>query len=853
MKSHRTCLPFLAFPVLLLCLLISGCGGSPEPTPVPTSPAPPSGTPTPATPITTPMPTPSMAAPGCTNLASLVGHVTIPDDTILAPGESFVKTWRLLNNGTCAWSSEYALFFVEGDHLGGPGAVLLPEEVSPGGTIDLSVSLTAPTSPGSYEGLWLLRSATGVVFGIGVYPNDTIPVRIVVETSETPPPASTPTPPTESWRGEYFANRDLVGAPAVVHNDSEINFDWATNAPRPEVPADDFSVRWTRRLRFEQGLYRFRAIVDDGMRLYVDNVLIIDEWRDGSRREVTAEHRLTAGDHSLRIEYYDLGGEAIIQLSWDRLGPYEDWHGEYYGNRDLIGAPVLVRDDPQIEFDWGLGAPDPDMPVDSFSIRWTRSLEFDEAPYRFRLRVDDGARVYVDNRLLIDSWRDGPFREETVEYDMTAGSHNLRVEYYESSGNAGIQFWWVQVDRDFPDWKGEYWSNPTMSGYPALTQNEGTIDFDWGPGSAAAGLPTDNWSARWTRRAYFAAGTYRFHVTVDDGARLYVDDELVIDEWRDGNAREVSADYALSSGEHRLRVEFYDRGGNAQMRLRWERLSSPGYTEWKGQYWSNEELSGNPLVVRNDTAIDFDWGNSAPAAGVPADRFSARWERTLTFPADLYTFYAQADNGLRFYLDGLLLIDAWFSNGKEVLTAQHTLDGAHHLVVEYHEGGGAALAKFWWTAANPIAPKPTPGPLPPDDRRFPMWKGEYWANMELQGNPTIVRYDSTINFDWGHGAPAPDVPADRFSVRWEQWLTFKSDVYLFLAQADNGIRFYLDGQLLIDAWQSNGKDVFTVERTLSGMHQIVIEYYESGGAALVKFWWSPVRGSVSSPDQPKRK
>jgi hypothetical protein len=82
----------------------------------------------------------------------------------MSPGESFVKTWRLKNNGTCAWTPSYAVVFSSGNAMGGPATQALTGNVNPGGTVDISVSLTAPITPGSYTGYWKLRNASAVLF-----------------------------------------------------------------------------------------------------------------------------------------------------------------------------------------------------------------------------------------------------------------------------------------------------------------------------------------------------------------------------------------------------------------------------------------------------------------------------------------------------------------------------------------------------------------------------------------------------------------------------------------------------------------------------------------------------------------
>ena len=134
------------------------------------------------------------AAKTC-NLAA-AGHpfdVTIPDDTILAPGETFSKTWRLENDGSCTWSRAYTVVFFSGNSLNAYQTQALTGEVQPGQEIDITVDMQAPTAPGVYQSNWMLSDPEGNLFGIG--PNGDAPFWARIEVSEdvTSTPTLTPT------------------------------------------------------------------------------------------------------------------------------------------------------------------------------------------------------------------------------------------------------------------------------------------------------------------------------------------------------------------------------------------------------------------------------------------------------------------------------------------------------------------------------------------------------------------------------------------------------------------------------------------------------------------------------------
>ncbi len=123
----------------------------------------------------------------------------------------------------------------------------------------------------------------------------------------------------DSWTASYWNNRDLSGHPVLVREEPAIDHDWAGLSPAPVVNVDNFSARWTRTHYFNAGTYRFKATMDDGMRVWVDGMIIIDDWRDGRVRTVEAEVALSNGPHKLTVEYYEFGGKAVAGFTWDMV------------------------------------------------------------------------------------------------------------------------------------------------------------------------------------------------------------------------------------------------------------------------------------------------------------------------------------------------------------------------------------------------------------------------------------------------------------------------------------------------------------------------------------------------------
>jgi hypothetical protein len=168
--------------------------------------------------------------------------VTVDDDTVMQPGQRFTKTWRLVNDGTCTWDRGYNAVWFFGDKFGDVLSVPLSAKVSPGGTIEISVDMLAPTKPGTYRSNWKLSDPNNNLFGIG--PNGDLPfwVQIVVadtgSLTTTPAPSSTPKlTPTPTPTLTSTAAVKATGSVDLIPGD-RIDFD--TNNVNP-ASGDDMS------------------------------------------------------------------------------------------------------------------------------------------------------------------------------------------------------------------------------------------------------------------------------------------------------------------------------------------------------------------------------------------------------------------------------------------------------------------------------------------------------------------------------------------------------------------------------------------------------------------------------------
>lgn len=286
---------------------------------------------------------------------------------------------------------------------------------------------------------------------------------LILALTSAPAASGTAAPaPDSAWKGEYFANPDLSGSPTVVRSDKNLDFNWGWGSPASKLPADHFSARWTRKVYFAPGAYRFSASVDDGVRVSVDGKTIIDQWHITAPVTYTSSIALDAGTHALKIEYYENTERAQVHVWWDQdsLIPVNpttwqppnhpgSWQGSYYTNKSLSGDPAFQRDDGLVYFDWGYGGPGGGIAGQDFSVRWHRVVNFGPGHYLFKVTADDGVRVWLDWKAVINEWHDSSSQTYTLEREVSGGDHEMVVEYYQAGGEAKVKLEWQDTSVDW--------------------------------------------------------------------------------------------------------------------------------------------------------------------------------------------------------------------------------------------------------------------------------------------------------------------------------------------------------------------------------------------------------------------
>ncbi len=415
--------------------------------------------------------------------------------------------------------------------------------------------------------------------------------------------------------------------------------------------------------------------------------------------------------------------------------------------------------------------------------------------------------------------------------------------------------------------------------------NDASVNFNWGAGSPGAGIPTDNFSVRWSGLVEpLYTETYTFTVAKEDNARLWINGTLVADGWTTTGAS-VSGTFAMTAGQRcTLLLEYRETTGNASVSLKWQSTSQALQVIPYQQLFPSEihaynqggatvgrfmtDPQGIPVysIATTSTAITttglYDPApqsvlQNARTGGVDFGLLDLEPFTNYRVRAQLAEISYTQGVGQRVFkafapatypnptVDILTGIDIFASagGGYKAVTKEFvmTTDNAGHLRLGFTSGPGAPLVNAVEVFRDTTTTAAAYGTVGTGNGL----KGEYFSDITLT-TLAATRIDPEINFVWTGLSPAAGVPNANYSVRWTgKLLTAEAGTYTFFLNHDNGGRLWVNGTLLIDQWGTTGNHSATITLGASTQYDIKIEYHQTTGAGNVLLSWR--RPTLGSP------
>jgi uncharacterized delta-60 repeat protein len=356
---------------------------------------------------------------------------------------------------------------------------------------------------------------------------------------------------------QYFNNSDFT-ALVFTRNDANINFNWGTGSPDPRIDPDTFSVRWTGKITAPTtGRYTFYTTTDDGLRLWINNQLLIDHLTPQAATEWSGSIDLVAGQkYDIRMDYFERAGGAQAKLSWS-------------------GPGITKQIVPASAFSGGSSSSDTTPPsmVGSFGssritqnevdVQWTPATD-NVGVAGYELRLNSGGAVVV-----------GPdIRTFAFKNLQPSTSYLFSINAFDAAGNRGLP---TNITATTPPattggngLSGTYFNNMDFTA-PVFTRRDSTINFNWGTGSPDPRIDVDTFSVRWSGQIQApTTGRYTFYTTSDDGMRLTINGQRIIDKLVPQSTTEWSGSIDLVAGQrYSFTMEYFDRFGGAQAKLQW--------------------------------------------------------------------------------------------------------------------------------------------------------------------------------------------------------------------------------------------------------------------------------------------
>lgn len=563
------------------------------------------------------------------------------------------------------------------------------------------------------------------------------------------------------------------------------------------------------------------ATVTSSVYAYVDSDLL---------PETTYKYEVSAFDFTGNIS---MKSDPIVVTTASTKSQGIGLKGEYYSGTDFSQLS-FSRLDPAIDFDWGGGSPDGSLDKDSFSIRWTGMVlpEFSEL-YTFYTETHGGARLWVNDQLLVDQWNANGMTYQSGTVALIAGeSYEIKMEYKEDLGSAQTRLLWSSASQGKEIIPESQLNPPFIPNAPAITSTNSTsttITLSWQTVTDATGYDVE------------VDGT-----AIDNGVKAtYTDTNLAPNSSHQYRVRAKTAEVTSAwSAPTELKTKIAapqnvqaSFSGSA-ITVTWDEVSGA----------DSYEIEVDGTLIDNDLSTvyihDHLMPNSTHAYRIRAKNIegASDWTQLLT-----KTVMAEIPTNLRADVTSTSVTLSWdavFEATGYEIEADGTIIANGNDTIFVHNGlMPNTLHKYRVRALKVSGPTEWSAYIAVttylEQGKGIGLTGKYFDSSDLTEQKNI-RVDKMVDFDWKNNSPISDISGKDFSIQWTGQIEPRfSENYTISTEAHGGVRLWINGTLLIDDWNAHNQSQKSGNITLIAgkKYDTKMEYRETNGVARVKLYW----------------
>jgi hypothetical protein len=643
-------------------------------------------------------------------------------------------TELILSPAPDGWGQEFEIHFtVENLDAGNAGAFRVGLYLSENSAFDPgvdvlldSMSYTGLAGGGTInESLWLwlpasspFARASGTFYVVKMVDDQSAVAEADESNNADSAPFDIPEPPGSGLQGEYFHDM-AFSQPALTRIDPTVNFTWPRGtSPDPSMDSETFSVRWTGQVKaLYSQTYTFYTVSDDGVRLWVNGVQLVNNWTNHSAAENSGTIALAAGQrYDIVMEYFDNTLDATAKLLWSSASqaklvipqvclypptPIPDIHVTG-GGLDILNGDMTPRVEDGTDFGpvlLGAGGV-----AHTFTVRNVGggTLNFTDPPnpkltgpnaadflvtvgvsspvspgesVNFTIRFDPGGVGLRQATVTIDSDDpDEPFYDFAVQGTGQAPGPEIDVRGNGLSIAAGDT---TPRPEDGTDFGSVQSGGSVEHTFTIANTGDASLNFTNPPNPKVTGpFAPDFVVTSGVTPPVAPGGTVTFTLRFTPSGLGLRQATVTIDS---DDANEGAYTFTVQGD------------------------GSDDGTGLQGEYFDDIALS-EPVLTRIDPTVNFTWPRgTSPDPGMDGETFSVRWTgQVKTLYTQTYTFYTVSDDGVRLWVNGVQLVNNWTNHGATENSGTIALNGSqrYDIVMEYYDNTLDATAKLLWSSAS---------------------------------------------------------------------------------------------------------------------------------------------------------